>query len=174
MKIFNKTNYRTDDIRRIFKECVKHEGISFSGYVEAFNRKRNGIVLGKCNIYRERIQLFLKPIEQDKKQLANTIHHELMHLKPGLGSNKAHKDMLDGRTISNVYGVEKWIDKYDLRLKEIKIKPKRDLQMERYDKVKKHIDTKTKQVKRLNNQLHKWKQKLHYYEKALVAAGKLK
>ena len=174
MKILNKTNYRTEDIRRIFKECVKREGMPFNGYIEVFNRKINARVLGNCNKYRRRIQLFLKPIEQDKKQLANTIHHELMHLKPDLGSNKAHKDMLGGRTISNVYGVENWIDKYDLRLKEIKIKPKRDLQMERYDKVKKHIDTKTKQVKRLNNQLYKWKQKLKYYEKALVAAGKLK
>ncbi|MHA1410513.1 MAG: hypothetical protein ACTSQY_09465 [Candidatus Odinarchaeia archaeon] len=53
-------------------------------------------------------------------------------------------------------------------------KPREDLQMRRYNHVLKMISDKERQLKRLQNQLKKWKQKRKYYENVLLAAGKIK
>jgi len=58
--------------------------------------------------------------------------------------------------------------------KEIKAKPREDLQLKRYNRVIEMISQKEKILKRLRNQIKKWSVKKRYYEKVLTATGKLK
>lgn len=63
---------------------------------------------------------------------------------------------------------------YRSEKKAIKIKPKVNLQLKRYEHVIKMIKRKEKILKRLRNQIKKWNQKRKYYERILVANGKIK
>ena len=75
---------------------------------------------------------------------------------------------------TNNLEVDKWALEYPIIAKEVKLKPKKDLQLKRYENVLKTLKMKMSKLKRLQNQIKKWNQKKRYYEMALVVSGKIK
>jgi len=191
MKIINKTNWRTDDLKKLltaaFNEDDRVEGkykyrdrlrieIVYSKgprrwVVEAY-KKRNlelpvrrlysGYAFYNGNFMKLRI-----PKEKiDKEILVKIFIHEAGHIRGFRHS-----------------GMRRWIDieaswakddKYQMRQKETKVKPKVDLQLKRYEHILTLLKDKKSQLKRLQNQIKKWNQKRKYYESVLVASGKIK
>jgi len=69
-----------------------------------------------------------------------------------------------------------WIedDEYQIKKKEIRGKPREDLQLKRYKHVIEMIKQKEKILKRLRNQIKKWNVKRRYYQRILTTTGKLR
>jgi hypothetical protein len=101
-------------------------------------------------------------INPDK--LAKLFIHELKHIR-----GFRHKDM-----ISYIEYNTSWAKNYTINSKAKIEKPKEDLQIKRYKHILEMYTKKVSQLKRLKNQIKKWESKKKYYEKALIANGKMK
>jgi len=106
--------------------------------------------------------------------IARTFVHELYHCY-GYG----HEEMKSKRKkikVENTYNYS-WLSKYPVQMKVAKpkkLKPKKDLQLIRYEKVLGKVKEYTSKIKRYQNILRKYKAKKKYYEKILMAAGKIR
>lgn len=89
------------------------------------------------------------------ERFAQVFSHELDHNK-GL----RHKEMFHS-TEKNC----EWARDYEVAKKEVKAKPRMDIIQKRYENTLYHINDKTRKLKRLENQLKKWRQKKLHYEK---------
>lgn len=99
------------------------------------------------------------------ERFARVFIHEMSHIR-GFRSHRTIGIVKDGDL--------KWTTDYSVRQKGIKVKPKTDLQLKRYEHVMGMLKAKKTQLKRLQNQIKKWNQKRKYYESVLVANGKIK
>ncbi len=105
----------------------------------------------------------------DPRLLARVFKHELDHCR-GFKHNQMGGRFLDMGNLEK----DNWALNYPIRQKESKVKPKPDLQLERYNHVLEMLKAKKSQLKRLQNQIKKWNQKRKYYESILIASGKIK
>lgn len=195
MKVINSTEYQTKDLKKIFIECCKIKLDSWKYLKVEVTYSKSRWITGNVPYYRgEKVEIFLprNPIDKEfietrwpdsrsyaylnfKRVLAWVFIHELYHT---LGRD--HREM-----IGNYYNKWKsgylsdpekmsWVDDLPLRKKEIKIKPKEDLQLKRYECTLAMLKDKKSKLKRLQNQIRKWNQKRKYYERILVANRKIK
>ena len=193
MKVINSTEYQTRDLKKIFIECCKTKLDSWKNLRVEVSYSKSRWITGKAPYGRRKVEIFLpkNPIDKEyieakwtiprpyaylnfKRVLAWVFIHELHHVL-----NRHHREM-----IGNYYNhwrfyaanPEKmnWVDDLPLRKKEIKAKPKVDLQLKRYEHILAMLKDKKSKLKRLQNQIKKWNQKRKYYESILVASRKIK
>jgi len=107
------------------------------------------------------------------KEIAKIFVHELYHCY-----GYEHTEMFLPRKkiwIENTYNYN-WTEKYPVQLKIEKPKPEKpkiDIQVIRYQRVLELLKEKQSKLKRIQNQIRKYMNKKRYYEKVLVAKGKL-
>lgn len=183
MKIENKTSWDTKDIKKLFNFISKKEGITPYKIIIKYARDGIYIMTGRAWCNSRVIEMFLQNkervyndnkftgikelqiLESDNiRNITSTYIHELAHLR-----GVQHKEM----KITIDEGLKNQIKNFTIKRKVIKQKPKTDLQVKRYENVQRHIKDKQIKIKRLTNSLKKWKQKQKYYEKTLIAAGKM-
>ena len=195
MKIINKTNWQTLDLKRILTKALneddKIEGkCKNSKYLEVeivdcpkspkwviehykkcgmgFPQGRRAYT-GNAFLNGYNMKMRLPENEIDKRKLVKLFRHELTHIR-GYKHNKMIYWLSDN-------DIGNWMDSdinYPIRQKENKTKPKVDLQTKRYEHVMRILKAKKSQLKRLQNQIKKWSHKRKYYEGVLVANGKIK
>jgi hypothetical protein len=193
--IENKTRYRTQDIRKLLLACINKDGIDRNWIKVEVQYQRgwtggratyygswmmialrhpdlemHGIQFTpeEMKMKQENTELESKSIEwwyqqrdptmkfrlSDPKRVAHTIFHELQHLK-GIH----HEDMIEDYDVS-------WVDeKYPLRLKEEKPKPKINLKQVRYKHAQRMVKEKEQAVRRNKNLQRKWERRVRYYER---------
>jgi len=181
MKIINHTKWNTSDLRNLFAQCIweikKVEGRGKNIGIK-IELKNNNVWKDNINgrayvgwykmMIKIGIDIDLTDIEK-QKELAQIFIHEYYH-NLGMRSQdyRGYKNDWTKR-----YDVS-FVKDYQIRLAEVKTKPKRDIQMERYQKVLGYIKEYQSKVKRTQNLLRKWKQKQRRYERVLIASGKIK
>jgi len=190
MKIINKTHWDTKSIQRLLAETLKR-----SNKIEGVFKRRKHleveIVYSKRSNWRNPEHNFTGnatyngshmkirvPREKiDSRVFARVFDHELYHLR-GWHHNKL--GVIGGRFL-NLKNLEK--DNLSLEYpiilknvttKKLKIKIKVDLQLKRFEHVLKMLKDRKNKLKRLQKQIQKWTVKKKYYEKILVANGKIK
>ena len=191
MKIINKTDWETEDLKKIltralneddkiegkyrYRSQLKVEIVYSKGprrWVVEYYKKHDldlperkwysGYAYYNGNLMRLRV-----PKKEISKVLLSKIFiHEMGHIRGFRHSGMGR--WLDIET--------SWIDddKYQIKKKEIREKPKEDLRLKRYKHVIEMINQKEKLLKRLRNQIKKWNAKKRYYEKVLIATAKIK
>jgi hypothetical protein len=189
MVIKNTTRWDTGDLRRLFSRCI--QDVRRVEGRDAWRARNKGLIVtvqndnssptsihGRAVIGRYRILIKIgMEVDftcgelgwQSLMKLARIFIHEYYH-------NLGYRDQ-DHRHYRNDYTAD-WdvgfLDGYSIGLAEPKPKVHRDIQMERYEKVLVKVKEYERKVKRSKTLLAKWKQKQRYYEKALMAAGKIK
>lgn len=192
MKIKNKTVWDTKSLRRLFSLCVKW-------MVKCGEKRINkGLVVemvyggysGQGSFYRKwmliRVPNPKRPSWVDRTgglplirlntlQVAEIFCHEYCHnlgYRHGgeLRRCSTPEDFYLG-DMAKHFGF-KW-EEFEIPKRSVKVKPKIDLQLKRYQHVLKVVEKKTKQLKRIHGQLKKWVAKRKRYERVLVAAGKI-
>jgi hypothetical protein len=181
MKINNKTNWNEKDLRKIFSKAMSLNDKIEGRYprksqllVEVVYAKRTWAKIDNQfsgYAYRNGNYMKLKvPRKQfDQRLLARVFIHELYHCR-----GFSHDQM--GEVYLNIKNLEEdnWALEYPVRKILPKKKPKEDLQIKRYEHVLAMLKDKQLKLKRLQKQVKKWNAKKKYYEKTLVAAGKIK
>ena len=193
MKVINKTEWQTRDLKRILVATLNRNS-RVEGQLTSWEKKnlQVEIVYGRRNYYsgnayyngsymRLRIPRTKLKVTQRKptvkveritapvakSTLVELFIHELEHIR-----GYHHKSMSKWRT--RRYD---WVEDdrlYPMREKSPeKPKPKADVQLRRYANVLRKVVEKERALSRLQKLLKKWRQKQRYYEKTLVAAGKL-
>jgi len=168
MKIENKTHYQTNDLKKLFTACIKRndkdEGKIYryrkNLKIEVVN-SRYGYFTGHAwygGPMRLRIPKTIKS-EFAVMQMAWLFTHEFLHVR-----SYSHKKMAKNDMRFHPEDWE-WAKKYQVRAKELKSKPKRDLRMERYGHAVEMLKKYERQMKRTENLLKKWRDKKAYYEK---------
>lgn len=177
MKIQNKTAWLTRDLKRIFCETLRRNE-RIEGKLSQY-QKQNLLVevvparnhLNALAHYNGTwVKIRIRKDKVSKLALAQIFDHEVQHLR-----GYRHESMRDW-DLNNV-GYEWATDdkKYPLRKKEpVSPKPKDDLQLKRYQHTIRMVKDKEVKLKRLQTLLKKWKKRKRYYERVLVASGKVK
>lgn len=184
MKIKNNTKYNTTDLKRLFLACCRQvrtgKDIRRKLRVEVIDHKRR---LSRASYWGDWALMnlgdYMNGEERDTKgwwrAIAWVACHEFLHSK-GMSHRKMsfrypyYHSWLQLRENPEKMA---WADDYPVRLKEIKIKPKIDIQVVRYEKVLSKVKEWESKVKRGQNILKRYTAKKRYYEKALTAAGKI-
>ena len=189
MKVINKTNWDTNDLKRVLTKALddddKVEGkykyrnylkitISYSkGYPSWIisHYKRKGKELPAREVYSGSawvkgtgMTLRVPREKFNVERFARIFIHEMSHIR-GIRSHRAIGTVKDEDL--------EWTKKYSVTQKEARVKPKVDLQLKRYNHVIEMIKQKGKILKRLRNQIKKWNTKKRYYEKILTVSGKI-
>lgn len=184
MRIKNETKYNTADLKRLFLACCKQvrTGKKIRGNlnVRVIDHKRR---LSRANYWGTWALINLGGYMNNKERgtrdwwraVAWIACHEFLHSR-----GVSHRKMSSRYSYFYYWSqIDKnpekmaWADDYPVRLKETKVKPKVDIQIVRYDKVLARIKEWQIKVKRGQNILKKYTAKKRYYEKVLIAAGKL-
>ncbi|GAI43134.1 unnamed protein product, partial [marine sediment metagenome] len=172
MKVINTTEYQTKDLKKIFIECCKTKLDSWKNLRVEVNYSKSRWITGEAPYGRRKVEIFLprNPIDKEyieakwtiprpyaylnfKRVLAWVFIHELHHVL-----DRHHRGMIGNyynhwRFYANNPEKMNWIDDLPLRKKEIKIKPKEDLQLKRYEHVLAMLKDKKSKLKRLQNQI---------------------
>jgi len=179
LKVINKTDWNTRDLRKLIlaamKEVIDKDDWRYKKMEVTIEKSKNrlhGYAYLNSNCMRLKLSEGFEPIK-----LAWLIVHEFFHI---LGHH--HKDMRGHffqvhQTIETLMSdpCMKWAwPLLNIRKKEVKVKPKKDLQLDRYLKLKSRLEDKQKKMKRLSNQIKKLMPKVKRYENILTAAGKIK
>jgi len=196
MKILleNKTTYRNSDIKKLFKECCKRDGIDRQ-WIKLVAQYQKGWVGGYAiiggskvwlnlrnpNFFSNEVKRYEGYLETNKDQATRDgISKKIEELKTKEGELSSpqkvagtifhelqHLKGLRHKDMKDNFDVS-WVDeKYPLRLKEVKPKIKRNFIQERYEKAKRHVKEKESLINRQQKLLKKWKSKVKYYEKKI-------
>jgi len=173
MKIENETNWDTLSLKKFSTYLLRWSEKGPEGKLPDWQRKNLTIqvIHSKRTTYSGYalydstwMKLFLPKEEINVERLARLFLHELDHIR-GYRHNQMPKwyDM----------DIPRDIHLWTISSKQIIEKPKKDIQLVRYERVKQLVDEKKAKLARLQKQLKKWTQKQKYYERVLAAAGKL-
>ena len=185
MQITNTTKWNTNDLRKLFGRCVQEVR-----KVEGRGENKGIIVkVRNCNswggkgtggraflgYYKMSISIGTKTCDGEKEmslkdriRLAQVFTHEYYH-------NLGYKSQ-DFRNYRNDWTKKMdydWVKNYQIGLEPEKEIVKKDIQMERYMKVMAKVGFYQTRLKRNQNLLKKYRVKQRYYERTLVAAGKI-
>lgn len=178
MRIDNRTDWRTDDLRRIFSMVLARWNRMETGRRRVPSKTlRISIVYARTSktgsgwayLNSGRMRLCLPRDGLDIRKVAFLFEHELAHC-----AGYDHKDMADLMSWKTADTKRyDFVEGMEVRGKEAVKPPKTDVQIIRYERViasRKRWETK---LKRAQTALKKLKQKERYYEKALNADGRL-
>jgi len=188
--IINKTNWDTLDLKKVLIKALNEDDKVEGGYkyrnclevtisyskghpswvISHYKREKKElrpreVYSGNAWVNGTGMRLRVPREKFDVKRFARLFIHEMSHIR-GIRSHRAIGTVKDEDL--------KWTKDYSVRQKEVKVKPKSDLQVRRYEHVLEMLKAKKSQLKRLQNQIKKWNQKRKYYESVLVASGKIK
>lgn len=172
LRVKNETDYRTSDIRKLFIECMKQEGV-VSCFVKV--KSTSGRTHGTALLNSHWVTMYLPDTlvryhsgsgktsrvkyaelkDDEAISVAQVFRHELGH---NLGLR--HDDMVALWKIDC-----DWASQYTIRRKKPPKKKSRDVVKERHEKALKKVKHYTSKVKLYTTLLKKWKKKLAYYEK---------
>lgn len=168
MKLDNKTSWSTRDLKKVLTEALKRDE-KVEGKLSQRQRLIVNITAAKKWCYSGRaylngtwMTLKISGKVLDLHYLVTLFVHELQHIR-----GYRHKKM----SKPNWGEKHSWTHSFSVGYKQNKLKA--DLQLKRYNNVLSKISEKTKAIKRLQDSLKKWRQKQRYYERTLVAAGKV-
>lgn len=190
MKVINKTHWDTSDLKRILVKALneddKIEGkyeyrsylevtITYSkGWrkwiVEYYKKKKKElptreVYSGNAWVRGTGMRLRVPREKFNVERFVELFIHEMSHVR----GYRSH------RVIGTVKDEDlEWIKNYSVRQKETRAKPKVDLQLKRYEHILAMLKDKKSKLKRLQIQIKKWNQKSKYYERILIANGKMK
>ena len=190
MRIINKTHWNTSDLKRVLVKALneddriegryKHRSYlritivyskGWPSWVIKHFKKQNKEILireiysGIAWVNGTGMRLRVPREKFNVERFVRIFIHEMSHIR-GIRSHRAIGTVKDENL--------EWTKNYSIKQKEIKIKPKVDLQLKRYNHVIEIIKQKEKILKWLRNQIKKWNMKKRYYERVLTAAGKIK
>lgn len=174
MKIVNKTMWRTDQLRAIVSRVAQDElDTEKRKYLEVIveYRRANACVIGRAQRRGYWIKITIERENVDRVLLAHIIAHEMAHSR-GL----QHSEM---RGCARYDYTEGWRDYYawanqmPIEKKQVREKLKEDVQLVRYNRILERQRGWTTKLKRAQTALKKLARQQRYYEKVLVAAGKL-
>ena len=197
MKIINNTDYVTNDLKKIFTQCEKTNGIVCDNWImknltiKIVHTKQARGCSGRAAIngYSMTIRIpnyeyyFLKA---DDTKMVYAVEGKMItkleYLKRkrrNLTEDVAwifchelqHIRGLLHKDIQDTYDLE-WTKDYTIGIKIKKDKPKVNLQIKRYDNVMKHVKEAESKIKRWQKILKKWNTKKKYYEKKLISEGR--
>jgi hypothetical protein len=161
VRVVNKTNYNTLEIRKYFTIVADIVGVEKKGYkvlVERVKTKRQR-VLGQGWINESMIRIYMQKEKQDIPTLMAIIEHELYH---NLGNR--HNVMLCNHWIN----VKKWEQSYSGFIsEEVKEKKQVDTRQLRYERVLMKLTSYSAKLKRIENLVKKYEHKKKYYDKIL-------
>jgi len=177
LKITNNTHFQTKDLKKVMKECMKHEGINKCGC--AVNYSKSGRIHGYAYLNSTTVIMFIPKTklvaiagsdgttvqrrenftftQGAVERFAQIFTHELHH---NLGLH--HKEMKPSWKINC-----EWAKGYPIFIKEDKPKPKRNLKKERYEKALTKVKQYQTRLKKTNTILKKWQKKVRYYENGM-------
>lgn len=187
MKLINKTNWDTKDLKKIINlvfnkvapERKKHTSITISTSKNYHGRASIGgywiemrvppttitnltsvaMEDGTTKIIREQL-----PREFNVKGFGQILEHEIRH---NLGLRN-HRDMVDWWKLDVSH-----LDGLDMNPKKSKPKQQRNLVAERYQKAEKKVKELTTKAKRTQTILKKWKKKVKYYQNKIAQKEKV-
>ena len=175
MKLLNKSRWKTLDLKKLFTEVIRRNS-KVEGKLDQWKKieieiisSRNRCYSGHAMYNGAYIRLRFPTENIDPVFVAWLFEHELYHIR-GYHHNQLDKATM-GRGSMDEWA---WAKEYSIEATLPKSKPKEDIQLKRYNRILAVIQTKAKTLKRLQNQIKKWTLKKRYYEKTLVASGKLK
>ena len=194
MKVINKTDWNTSDLKRFLVRALneddkiegryKHRSYlritivysrGWPGWaIKHFKEQNKELPIrerysGSAWVGGTRMTLRVPREKVDPRLFFRAFKHELDHSR-GFKHNQMGGRYLDIKDLER----DNWALEYPIRQKEARVKPKPDLQLRRYEHVLEMLKAKKSQLKRLRNQIKKWNQKRKYYESVLVASGKIK
>ena len=197
MKIINETNYVTKDLKKIFTQCERTQGIVCDSLtmkrlvVTVKHTKQARGCSGNAYIggYRMTIRIpnfeyyFIKA--DDRRQVYSydgekcTQLEYLKRKRRNIAYDVAwvfchelqHIRGLRHKDICDSYDLE-WVRAYTIGIKTKTEKKATDIRLKRYDNVLKHVKKAESKVKRWQKILKKWQTKKKYYEKVLTQEGK--
>jgi hypothetical protein len=161
VRINNRTNYNTFELRKYFNIVADIVGVDKKGYMVDVNRvktKRQRI-LGRGWYNQKCILLYLQKDKQDIPMLMGIIEHELLH---NLGNT--HDVMLHSHWID----YKKWESYTGTIVEEIKEKKQVYTKQLRYEKVLMKLTHYSAKLKRIENLIKKYESKKKYYDKVLI------
>lgn len=181
MEIKNSTKWSTDDLRKLFRRCVKEvdkvEKPSFPFHkrnkhfqLDILNSNRSGFS-GRAilNGYRIMVKIpmsvsLVKDENQihitDREKLAKVMIHEYYHTIGCMGQDKNnYKNDWTKRWDTD------FVKDYPIREKVIVKKPKADIRLVRYQRAIKNLRRAETRLKRAKTIHCKWKNKVKYYQK---------
>lgn len=156
LKIKNETDYETRDLRKIFLECMKREGVQRCNLTVRYSRC--DLVHGSAYYNSTRVNMFLPKKNPNIIGTAQVFIHELGHNR-GL----KHREMVELSKIDCSWIMGFKIDKKIP--KDLKKIPK-DLKKERHEHAKKKLKQLTSRLKLMQTLIKKWQRKVRYYEKS--------
>jgi hypothetical protein len=173
VRIQNTTQWRTDDLRRIFKAALKAEGLTereAGRYIKVQARKYG--VRGWATLNGDWISMLVRnPLPGEEcmpSALLDTFAQVFVH-EAGHNAGLEHREMMDSDDIT-----VPWIVGMEVRLQAAKVKPKRDLQAERRAKAEKKLAEWEKTQARAAKRVKHWRAKVRYYERAAEKKAALK
>lgn len=174
MRIVNKTMWRTDQLRAIVGRVAQDElDPERRRYLEVFveYRRANACVIGRAPRGGYRMKITIERKNVDRALLAHIIAHEMAHIR-GL----RHSEMRGSVRYDYKEGWREyyaWADQMPLERKQVKQELKEDVQLVRYNRVIDRQRAWATKLKRAQTALKKLSRQRRYYEKVLMAAGKL-
>jgi hypothetical protein len=179
MIIKNTTKWNTADLRKLFSRCIKEiRKLEGRGRIKGIRVDvKNGVgrgIWGRAwtGYYQMTIKLGRDIDFRDEhkiKQLAKLFIHEYYHNLGFKNQDYANYKYDWTERIPTAF-----VHDYQIRLAEPKVKPQKDLQLERYQKIVKKVGFWERKLKLARTFLKKYQAKQRYYERVLVASGKIK
>jgi len=185
MLITNTTKWDTNDLRKLFGRCIndvrkyegegRNRGIKISvknDKVQKMSMRGNAWVGYYGMMLKIGIDIdmgFNREMSiEHRRELAHLFTHEYYH---NLGyKGQDYRNYKADWTAKFDYD---FVKDYKIGKEEIRIQPKKDIQMERYQKTLKYVKEYDIKMRRIKNLFKKWKQKEKYYERILTASGKI-
>lgn len=175
MTIKNSTKWSTEDLRKLFRRCVKEvdkvekPDFPFHKRNKHFEldilNTRYGSVRGRATIEGYWIMIKIPTRWEElsfekRKRLAKVIIHEYYHT---LGFKKQDQKNYK-HDWTRKWDVD-WVKDYPVREKEIIKKPKTDIKLARYQRAIKNFRQAETRLKRAKTLYNKWRTKIKYYQK---------
>lgn len=167
MKILNHTDWDTKQLQRIFKWCLKQEGLTGKLLtIEVVNQKQTRTFptefvsgyayYGSGDFSRNYVRIRIPKGAIHEFSVAGTVLHELAHTR-GVKHKEMGRDFYHGKLDAESYGSEALLQKKPA-------KPKQDIKAIRKAKAEAKVKEYEHKLKRTQTILKKWKKKVKYYQ----------
>lgn len=181
LTIENKTNYKTKDLRKLFLECMKREGVQ-NCYVKV-KYSRKSYINGYAWYNSYNVVMFFRKTkifhiagsngtEYKRREITELTPEEIVRTSQVFIHELGHNRGLRHDEMVSSFNMDcSWTNEFQIRTNEKKPKPKRNLKQERYEHSQKKVKQLTTKLKRNQTLLKKWKKKVRYYERNIKSSS---
>ncbi len=169
MRVFNKTEYRTDDLKKFFRAGIRALSASPKLWIHVYPTRGNPRTHGRAGFNSNWVEMWIPRSEDlrglpfDLATIARIFEHELYH-----HMGVEHKDMTE--EVNYAMGeLPKWAQGLPIRPKPTKSAPSvEDKVMGKLIHARDLLKTWETKSRRVATGLKKWKRRVRYYERSLV------